>query len=952
MMEAHTKLTPLNGENYHLWKGKMKDLLFVKNLHLPVFASNKPESKSNEEWDFEHQQVCGFIRQFFDDNVYNFVANETHARSLWDKLESLYASKSGTNKLYLLKNFVELKYKEGTSVSNHLSEFQGRYDQLAGVGIKFDDDLLGLFLLNSLPDSWETFRVSMISATPNGDISLQMAKSGALNEEMRRKTQGTLSHSEVLITENRGRSQKKENSGKDKSRSKSKSRYKNVECHYCHKTGHIKKNCFLWKKESKDKKGKQKEKDNDDGDCVTTTTCGDLVCLRDYDTINFVSDESMWIIDSGATLHVTSRKEFFTSYTPGDFGVLKMGNDGVSKVIGVGDVHLQTNMGMQLLLRGVKHAPDVRFNLIFVQILDDGGFDNHFGSGKWKLTKGNLIVAKGEKNSKLYWTKALVAKDSVNVVYMESSLWHRRLGHISEKGLNCLAKKDVLSRLKNVELEKCSHCMAGKQTRVSFRKHPPSRKSELLELVHSDVCGLLKVKSFSGALYFVTFIYDCSRKLWVYALQRKDQVLDKFKEFHALVERQSGKKLKRIRTDNGGEYCGPFDAYCRQYGIAHEKTPPKTPQLNGLAERMNKTLIERVRCMLSEAKLPKHFWGEALFTAVHVINLSPAVALNSEVPDKIWFSKNVTYDHLRVFGCKAFVVHVPKDERSKLDVKTRQCIFIGFGQDEFGYKLYDPIEKKVVRSRDVQFMEDQTIEDIDKVEKSTPKEDGNVTDIDPIRLSINDLDIDVHDDEQHGDIDNQQVGDSLNVPIDNVDEEEHDVSQDESLGDVTELPEAQPRRSDRPKQPSKRYSSNEYVMLTDEGEPECYEEAIESEEKQKWLDAMQDEMKSLHDNHTYDLVKLLWVKKFLQELGFVQDKYLLYCDSQSAIHLGKNPTFHSKSKHIDVRYHWILDVLDVKLLELAKVHTDDNGADMMTKALPRGKFEVCCEIAGLADIST
>jgi len=99
-------------------------------------------------------------------------------------------------------------------------------------------------------------------------------------------------------------------------------------------------------------------------------------------------------------------------------------------------------------------------------------------------------------------TKALVAKDSVNAMGMEASLWHQRLSHISEKGLNCLAKKDVLSGLKNAELEKCSHCMVGKQTKVSFKKHPPSRKSKLLELVHSDVCGPLKVKSFSGALYF------------------------------------------------------------------------------------------------------------------------------------------------------------------------------------------------------------------------------------------------------------------------------------------------------------------------------------------------------------------------------------------------------------------------------------------------------------------
>ena len=227
------------------------------------------------------------------------------------------------------------------------------------------------------------------------------------------------------------------------------------------------------------------------------------------------------------------------------------------------------------------------------------------------------------------------------------------------------------------------------------------------------------MKSFGGALYFVTFIDDYSRKLWVYPLKSKDQVLEKFKEFHASVERQSGKKLKCIRTDNGGEYCGPFDIYCKQHGIAHEKTPPKTPQLNGLAERMNKTLIERVRCMLSEAKLPKHFWGEALYTAVHVINLSPVVALNSEVPNKIRFGKNVKYDHLRVFGCKRFV-HVSKDERSKLDAKSRQCIFIGYGEDEFGYRFYDSIEKKLVRSRDVKLMEDQTIEDIDKMEKSTP----------------------------------------------------------------------------------------------------------------------------------------------------------------------------------------------------------------------------------------
>ena len=121
-----------------------------------------------------------------------------------------------------------------------------------------------------------------------------------------------------------------------------------------------------------------------------------------------------------------------------------------------------------------------------------------------------------------------------------------------------------------------------------------------------------------------------------------------------------------------------------------------------------------------------------LLTAAHVINLSPTIALDNDVSDHVWSGKDVSYGHLRVFGCKEFV-HVPKDERSKLDVKTRQCIFIGYGQDEFGYRLYDPVEKKLVRSRDVEFIEDQTIKDIDKAEKSQSQESSDLTDVDPVQ---------------------------------------------------------------------------------------------------------------------------------------------------------------------------------------------------------------------------
>ncbi|RDX85891.1 hypothetical protein CR513_32846, partial [Mucuna pruriens] len=347
----------------------------------------------------------------------------------------------------------------------------------------------------------------------------------------------------------------------------------------------------------------------------------------------------------------------------------------------------------------------------------------------------------------------------------------------------------MLPGLKNAELEKCSHCMADKQTKVSFKKHPPLRKSELLKFVHSNVCGPLKIK--------------------------------------------------------------------------HEKTPPKTPQLNGLTERMNRTLIERVRCMLSEARLPKHFWGEALYTAVHVINLSLVVALNTEVPNKIWFGKDVKYDHLRVFGCKAFV-HVPKDERSKLDMKTRQCIFIGYGHDEYGYRMYDPVEKKLVRSRDVQFMEDQTIEDIDKVKKSTPEKDNGLCEIDPIQMPIHDLDT----------TDNN-LGDDFDVPLDDDAEEEQEMSQDENLGDAPKPPPIQLRRSNRQRQSSTRYTFDEYVTLTDGEELECYQESMESEERQK---AWQSKLQKCEGG---DMLGYFWAPNYLDKSPILSSPLVKYIKSKT-----------------------------------------------------------------------
>ena len=163
----------------------------------------------------------------------------------------------------------------------------------------------------------------------------------------------------------------------------------------------------------------------------------------------------------------------------------------------------------------------------------------------------------------IFWLQSINAVDDDSTV----DLCHNRLSHMSEKGLMILAKKNLLSSMKKGFLKRCAHCLVRKKTKVVFKTHHHTRKLGMLNLVYFDVCGPMKTKTLGGSLYFVTFIDDHSRNIWVYTLKTKDQVLEVYKQFHALVERKSGEKLKYIRTDNGGEYSSPLDEYCRQHGI-------------------------------------------------------------------------------------------------------------------------------------------------------------------------------------------------------------------------------------------------------------------------------------------------------------------------------------------------------------------------------------------------
>ena len=211
---------------------------------------------------------------------------------------------------------------------------------------------------------------------------------------------------------------------------------------------------------------------------------------------------------------------------------------------------------------------------------------------------------------------------------------------MSKKGMKVMLSKDKLPGLKSIELDFYEDCIYGKQRRVSFSKVRKTLKTERLELIHTDVRDKASVFSLGGSLYFVTFIDDSSRKVWIYFLKDKSDVFDVFKKWLAQVENESGQKLKCLKSDNRGEYYDvKFEEFYASRGIYRVKTVPENPHQNGVVECINKTIMERARSMRIHSGLPKQLWADAVNTSEYLINRGTSVALNCEIPEEAWTEK-------------------------------------------------------------------------------------------------------------------------------------------------------------------------------------------------------------------------------------------------------------------------------------------------------------------------
>jgi transposase InsO family protein len=334
------------------------------------------------------------------------------------------------------------------------------------------------------------------------------------------------------------------------------------------------------------------------------------------------------------------------------------------------------------------------------------------------VEKDGFEVIKGNHVDGLYHVDFVSATGTGNedVVCLYSGVkpkadlmsWHKRTGHLNFADLRKLANLADGISLSTSTVPVCHTCNLMKMTKQRFNDTPHFRAKVPLELIHTDLAGPFP-RSKGGNQYIMTFIDDFSNYAYTYFLKSKDEAFKTFQEYQAEVERFTGKKIRALRSDGGGEYISNnFSAHLKHCGIQHQLTAPHTPSQNGVAERYNRTLKSAMRSIMRESTLSTNFWADAIAYVNYTRNRSPSSAVPDKIPYELWTGHRANISHLRPFGSEAYALILPDTLHQPLGPRAWHCRLLGYAPGRKAYKLWD-LENHVIRiSHHVRFVEPQS----------------------------------------------------------------------------------------------------------------------------------------------------------------------------------------------------------------------------------------------------
>ena len=529
------------------------------------------------------------------------------------------------------------------------------------------------------------------------------------------------------------------------------------------------------------------------------------------------------ILDSGTTAHMTgdaaalSNLSKLTNPVPiafGDNSQVEATHEGTMELV----CKSSNGNPIKMALSGVLYVPSFRkLTLISEFVLCSASAVSVFNSGPRKLLIVSVkdqskVFATATNRKGLYHLDGHIvpptpAPEYANIAYKDKvqslQKWHARLGHMNMDSVKCALNRLDIAHT-GVADDQCSACTAGKMRRQPYpSSNFPSdpNPTAICDILHSDVCSLTTTSS-SGFKYFVTFVDEFSGRVFLYFLKNKSDVFSKYQSLVTLLQTQEQKNVKCLQSDNGREYIS--EEFCRfrdSKGTTWKTSCPRNPQQNGLAERMNQSLLNIARCMLQQSGLPLIMCAEAVNYAVYIYNRMPRMLPSEnpfakQSPLEIWSGIPSDIVHCRTFGCAAWA-HNALITRKKFDARSFKCVFLGCVDGTKGYRLLNLESGKVIVERNAVFDEksfplkqeydiscdDQSLPHLVKRTTQVEPDPSPMSDYIPLNMTAGSFVEDaVHNDDAIGDPSDDAIGD----PSDDVGDDANDDADDDADDDAND----------------------------------------------------------------------------------------------------------------------------------------------------------------------
>lgn len=719
------------------------------------------ETQAGEAVDEKKSKMAkAYIFQAIPEDILLQVAKKETTKEVWKSLKTRYLGADRVQKarLHTIKSdFEALRMKEGETIDEFAGKLSGLNSKYNSLGSTLDDSVLVRKLLDSVPDKYLQLVASIEQYADIDTMPFEEAtgRLKAYEDRLRLRSENSSGEASLLLTRSEGKpphkshggssfvggrgrgSHQQERGGRSGGRGRGSTRGRggrgshssprdnnnshwrgrdksHIKCFNCEKHGHYASECPN-PKQNEEKVNLTQTQEEEAALLLTVwgEESDDWVLLNEDKVfpVSKENEEDTWYLDNGASNHMTGVREYFAELDENVTGLVRFGDGSRVQIKGKGTILVECKNKEQLVIPEVYYIPALRSNILSLGQMTEEGYRVEMLHEFLRMhdERNRLIMKVQRSKNRLY----KIVLHTTQPVCLSSRLddtswlWHARLGHVNFRVIEAMVEKGMVQGVPKIHhpTQVCEGCLIAKQTRQSYPQEAQWQAGNPLELVHADLCGPITPQTSAGNRYFLLFVDDYSRYMWVFMIKTKDEVFQTFKKFKMQVESEGQYKLKALRTDRGGEFTSTqFTNYCNNEGIKRQLTAPYSPQQNGVVERRNRTILGVTRSLLKAMSVPERLWGEAVRHAVQILNRVPTKGVKDMTPYEGIHGRKPALGHFRVFGCVAHA-KIPSNKLTKLSDRSIALVYLGNEQGSKAYRLLNPKTNQICVARDVVFEE-------------------------------------------------------------------------------------------------------------------------------------------------------------------------------------------------------------------------------------------------------